>query len=190
MSVQRLFHIASEEDIVKGKCTDVYFIRTVDVLKTAGLDYVKVRAEFHSSSLPRGYKWAIFTGLKEVINLIKAAGLKVTLYAMPEGTLFYEDEPIMVIEGRYVDFAIFETTILGIIRHYSSISTKAARIKKIAGDKKVLFFGARAIHPAIQPMADRAAYLGGCDGVAEVLGAELIGIKPVGTMPHLSLIHI
>jgi nicotinate phosphoribosyltransferase len=179
-------HIARDDDILSGRTTDVYFQRTVEVLKNAGLSDVKVRAEFHVSSLPRDYKWAVFTGLKEVIEVLR--GRRVTLYAMPEGTVFYENEPVMVIEGPYLEFAVLETAILGILRHYSSISTKAARIKKLVGDKTCLFFGARALHPAIQPMADRAAYVGGCDGVATVLGAEMMGIKPSGTLPHALMI--
>lgn len=181
-----MFHVASPQDISLGRTADVYFLRTVEVLKNAGLSDVRVRAEFHVASLPRGYKWALFTGLKEVLELLK--NRKVTVYALPEGTAFYENEPVMVIEGPYLEFAILETAILGILRHYSSISTKAARIKKLAGDKTCLFFGARALHPAVQPMADRAAYIGGCDGVATVLGAEMIGIKPSGTMPHALMI--
>lgn len=181
-----VFHVAAPADIAAGRTADVYFLRTIDVLRSAGLSDVRVRAEFHVASLPRGYKWALFTGLKEVVELLK--GRRVTLYAMPEGTVFYENEPIMVIEGPYVEFAALETAILGIARHYSSISTKAARIKKAAGDKPCFFFGARALHPAIQPMADRAAYIGGCDGVATVLGAEMLGIKPSGTMPHALMI--
>lgn len=188
MIMERIFNIAYPEEVIKGEVTDVYFKRTVDILKAAGLEDVLVRAEFHVSSLPKGYKWAIFTGLKEVINLVQAAKLPITIYAMPEGSIFYEDEPIMVIEGRYVDFAIYETVILGILRHYSSISTKAARLKKLAGDKKIVFFGSRVVHPVIQPMVDRAAYIGGCDGVANTLGARLLGIEPVGTMPHALMI--
>ena len=166
--------------------SDVYFSYALETLKNAGLADVRVRAEFHVSSLPRDYKWALFTGLKEVIELLK--GRDVTLYAMPEGTVFYENDPLMVIEGPYSQFAVLETAILGIVRHYSSISTKAARVKKAVGDKLCLFFGARALHPAIQPMADRAAYIGGCDGVATIMGAKLIGIKPSGTMPHALMI--
>ena len=179
-------HIASLSDILSGRTTDIYFVRTVEVLRNAGLADVKVRAEFHVSSLPRGYKWALFTGLKEVVEILR--GRKVTLYAMPEGTLFYENDPLMVVEGPYLEFAVLETALLGIVRHYSSISTKAARVKKMVGEKTCLFFGARALHPAIQPMADRAAYIGGCDGVATVMGAELVGIRPSGTMPHALMI--
>lgn len=180
------FHIATADDIISGRATDVYFIRTVETLKAAGLDDAVVRAEFHVASLPEGYKWAVFAGLKEALYALE--GKPVTVYSLPEGTLFGENQPLMVIEGRYVDFAVFETTILGILRHYSSIATKAARVKKAAGDKSCLFFGARVLHPAVQPMADRAAYIGGCDGVAGVLGAELMGKQAVGTMPHALMI--
>jgi nicotinate phosphoribosyltransferase len=180
------FHIASQEDIIAGKATDIYFLRTVEVLRAAGLEDARVRAEFHVASLPRGYKWAIFAGLKEALYALE--GKPVTVYSLPEGSLFYENEPIMTIEGRYVDFAVFETTVLGILRHYTSIATKAARVKKAAGDRACLFFGARVLHPAVQPMADRAAYIGGCDGVAGVLGAELMGKRPAGTMPHALMI--
>ncbi len=188
MTNDRVFHVATVEEVLSGEVTDIYFRRTVETLRKAGLDNVVVRAEFHVTSLPRGYKWAVFAGLKEVINLITRAGLKVTVYALPEGTIFYEDEPLMVIEGRYVDFAVYETAILGILRHYSSIATKAARLKKLAGDRKILFFGARAVHPVIQPMVDRAAYIGGCDAVANVVGARLLGKEPIGTMPHALMI--
>jgi len=181
-----MFHVATPHDIVSGRSTDVYFTRTVEVLKNAGLTDVKVRAEFHVSSLPKDYKWAVLTGLKEVVEILKSR--RVTLYALPEGTVFYENDPVLVIEGPYLEFAVLETAILGILRHYSSISTKAARVKKLLGDKTCLFFGARALHPAVQPMADRAAYIGGCDGVATVLGAEMIGIRPSGTMPHALMI--
>lgn len=58
---------------------------------------------------------------------------------MPEGTLFKEIEPTMIIEGNYLDFGVYETALLGILRQESSIATKAARIKKLAQDKTVLF---------------------------------------------------
>ncbi|WP_291767936.1 nicotinate phosphoribosyltransferase [Caldivirga sp. UBA161] len=186
--MERAFTIASEDEVIRGEVTDVYFARTIDVLKAAGLDKVKVRAEFHVMNLPRDYEWAVYTGLSEVLELVKRAGLKVNVYSMPEGTVFQAKEPLMIIEGNYIDFAVYETPILGILRHYSSISSKAARIKYRAMNKQCLFFGARALHPIIQPMADKAAYMGGCDGVANIVGARLLGIPASGTMPHALMI--
>ena len=122
--------------------------------------------ELHTTKLPRGYEWAVYAGLEEVLHLLKDK--PVTVYSLPEGTLFKPGEPLMIIEGYYDDFAVYETPILGILRHYTSIATKAARIKKLAGKRTILFFGLRALHPALAPMADRAAYIGGVDAVSGV----------------------
>jgi len=181
------FYIASEDDLVNGIVTDIYFVRTKKILDTLNIRK-KVRMEFHTTSLPRGYEWAVYAGLEEVLKLLE--GKPVTVYSLPEGTLFKADEPLMIIEGYYSDFALYETAILGILRHYSSIATKAARIKKLAGDKTVLFFGLRAIHPALAPMADRAAYIGGVDAVSGVASEKYLGLKPSGTMPHALIIVV
>jgi nicotinate phosphoribosyltransferase len=52
----------------------------------------------------------------------------------------------------------------------------------------VLFFGLRALHPALAPMADRAAYIGGVDAVSGAISEKYLGVKPVGTMPHALII--
>jgi nicotinate phosphoribosyltransferase len=182
------FYIADEASILKGEITDVYFDRAVRTLEHLGFKEVKVRMEIHSYGLPKDYQWAVFTGLEEVLNLLE--GKDVTVYAMPEGTLFKEIEPVMIIEGNYLDFGVYETAFLGILRHYSSISTKAARIKRLALDKTVLFFGLRAVHPAIAPMVDRAAYIGGCDGVSGAFNEKTLGVKPSGTMPHALMLSV
>ncbi|MFP3232546.1 MAG: nicotinate phosphoribosyltransferase [Sulfolobaceae archaeon] len=182
------FYIADEASILKGEITDVYFDRAVRTLEHLGFKEVKVRMEIHSYGLPKDYQWAVFTGLEEVLNLLE--GKDVTVYAMPEGTLFKEIEPVMIIEGNYLDFGVYETAFLGILRHYSSISTKAARIKRLALDKTVLFFGLRVLHPAIAPMVDRAAYIGGCDGVSGAFNEKTIGVKPSGTMPHALMLSV
>ncbi|MFB0567814.1 MAG: nicotinate phosphoribosyltransferase, partial [Candidatus Bathyarchaeia archaeon] len=67
-------------------------------------------------------------------------------------------------------------------------ATRAARIKKVAGEKPIMAFGIRRMHPALSPMLDRAAYIGGFDGVSSLKGAETIGAKPMGTMPHALII--
>ncbi|BCU70796.1 nicotinate phosphoribosyltransferase [Stygiolobus caldivivus] len=182
------FYIANEESILKGEITDIYFNRTLKTLEHLGLKEIKVRMEIHSYGLPKNYQWAVFTGLEEVLNLLE--GKDVTVYSMPEGTLFKEVEPVMIIEGNYLDFGVYETALLGILRHYSTISTKAARIKKLAMDKTVLFFGLRALHPAIAPMVDRAAYIGGCDGVSGAFNEKTIGVIPSGTMPHALMLSV
>ncbi|MCS7143291.1 MAG: nicotinate phosphoribosyltransferase [Aigarchaeota archaeon] len=185
---KRLFFYAKEEEVLSGSVTDVYFQRARQVLRSLNLSERHVAAEVHAYSLPQGYSWGVLVGVKEVVNLLK--GLPVNVYSMEEGELFFAKEPVMCIEGNYLDFGIYETAVLGILRHESSVGTKSARIKFHSMDKPVIFFGMRCVHPIISPVIDRAAYIGGCDAVSNVLGAELLGERPVGTMPHAFIIVI
>ena len=186
-----MFHITDEEQIKKGLTTDIYFVRTKEILERENIRK-KVVAEFTTQS--QRYSWNLFTGLDEVMELLK--GLPINVWAMPEGTIFPSKDlngipiPVMVIEGVYSDFAIYETPVLGLICESSGIATKAARIKKVAGSRTVLSFGIRRMHPAIAPMIDRSAYIGGCDGVSSIIGAETIGKDPTGTIPHAFIINI
>ncbi len=179
-------YAASEEDIISGDATDIYFKRTKKIIEEAGLDNVLVRMEVHAYSLPRNYRWAVLAGLEEALAILR--GRKVNVYALPEGSIFYMKEPVMVIEGPYAEFAELETALLGVLRFSSSIATAAARMKKLAGEKSILYFGLRALHPAVYPAADRAAYIGGADGVSGYLAEKYLGVKPKGTMPHALII--
>ncbi len=176
------FFIATPEQIKAGAVADVYFQRTAAILDSKGVD-AYVRAEFVAKSLPDDWDWAVFAGLAEVMYLLKGVDVKVR--GMEEGAIFRATEPVLEIEGNYREFGIHETAALGLICQASGIATRAARCRKAAGpDRKLVSFGARRMHPAIAPMIERAAYIGGCDGVAVVASAELLGTEPVGTMPH------
>jgi len=176
-----MFFTADPQDIIDGKITDVYFERALRILKAKGIDPV-VKAEFIAKSLPDEWKWALFTGIDEAVPLLKK--LRVKVRSMKEGTVFYPYEPVMEIEGRYQEFCVYETALLGLICQASGVATKACRVKKLAGDRMVMSFGARRMHPILAPMIERNAYIGGCDGVAVVKSGELIGEDPMGTMPH------
>ena len=175
------FHTASFEDVKSGKVTDVYFDRTMEILKAKGIDK-RVKMEFRAKKLPKDWEWGILAGMEECVRLL--AGERVSVRCLPEGSLFRAFDPVMELEGMYTDFGVFETALLGLICQSSGIATMAARCKMAAGERKVISFGARRMHPAISPMIERSAFIGGCDGVAVVKSAELIEEKPVGTMPH------
>jgi nicotinate phosphoribosyltransferase len=176
-----MFLTADPEDILEGKITDVYFERALKILKARNINPV-VKAEFIAKSLPDNWPWALFTGTGEAMELMKH--LKVKVRAMREGSVFYSYEPVMEIEGRYQDFCVYETALLGLICQASGVSTQAARMKKLAGERLVMSFGARRMHPILAPMIERNAYVGGCDGVSVVKSGEVIGEDPMGTMPH------
>jgi len=190
----RLFHYASDEEIKKGETTDIYFARTKQILEAKKLDKLRVVAEVTPGKLPMGWPWGILCGIEEETRLFE--GCPVDVYSMPEGSVFYYTdsqgvrEPVMFIEGPYGEFCILETPLLGLICQASGVATRAARVKKVAGEKFVVAFGIRRMHPALSPMLDRAAYIGGLDGVSSLSGAKAAGAKPTGTMPHALIIAL
>jgi len=188
----RLFHCATDEEIKKGETTDIYFTRTKQIIEAKKLDKLRALAEVTPGKLPSEWPWGILCGIEEEAHLFE--GCNVDVYAMPEGSVFYHTdhrgvrEPVMFIEGLYGEFCLLETPMLGLICQATGVATRAARIKKAAGEKFVMAFGIRRMHPALSPMLDRAAYIGGFDGVSSLKGAEAIGAKPTGTMPHALII--
>ncbi len=182
-----MFYIASEDDLKKGKVTDVYFERALQIMKAKGISK-HVTMEIRTKGLPLNWPWAVFSGLEEVVELFKDKPVNVR--ALREGSVFYPYDPVLEIEGRYEDFGVYETEILGLLCQASGVTTGSARVKRAAGGKPVFSFGARRMHPAIAPMIERSAYIGGCDGVADMLGAQKIGLQPVGTIPHAFILLI
>jgi nicotinate phosphoribosyltransferase len=171
------FETVSDELIQSGECTDIYFVRTEEILATEKIN-PRVTMEVTASSLPD--HWAVFCGLADVLVLLD--GIPVTVDAMPEGTIFYRNEPVLRITGRYCDFCRYETAILGFLCHASGIATAAAHIKLAATGRPVYSFGSRRQHPAIAAMIERAAWIGGVDGVSNTCAPD--GMPIVGTMPH------
>jgi len=179
---KRSFHLATDAEIKAGEVHDVYFGRTVQILRQRG-DQKRAKAEIRLKSFPVGdWRWGILAGIEEAAALLE--GLPVDVWAMDEGTVFGAHEPVLAIEGTYVEWAQFETALLGLLCQASGIATKAARCKKAAGERQVISFGARRMHPALAPMIERNAFVGGCDGVAVTKAAELIDADPMGTIPH------
>ena len=183
----RHFNVASDEEIKTGNTSDVYYLRTKEVLEASRINR-RVVAELTTGRLPEDWKWGVFCGLDEVLTLYE--GLPVDVYSVPEGTIFPpKDEkgyrlPLMTVSGMYTDFVTVETATIGLLCQASGIATSAARVKKAAGNRTVFAFGIRRMHPAMAPMLDRSAYVGGFDGVSGIAGAAILGLEPTGTMPH------
>ncbi|MBU7023876.1 MAG: nicotinate phosphoribosyltransferase [Theionarchaea archaeon] len=189
--MSKIFFVASDEEIKNGKTTDIYFERTEDILKKMNISK-SVVAEVTCGGIPNSWPWGILLGTEEVARLFE--GIPVTVYSLREGTFFRaKDEkgvrtPVVVIEGDYASFCVYETPLLGFICQASGIATAAARVKKVAGEKTVLSFGARRMHPSITPMISRACYIAGFDGVSAVISADMLHIPATGTMPHALII--
>src|SRR3972149_11829161 len=119
-------HIATFEDVVAGRVTDAYFVRTMEILRAKGIDK-EVRAEVFAKNLPGEGPWAVLAGIEEASNLL--ATLDVAVRAMPEGTIFRPCQPVLELAGSYPGFAVYETALLGLLCQASGVATKAARCR-------------------------------------------------------------
>src|SRR5438876_8743079 len=186
--------MATEEEIKNAQTSDVYFERTKEILEKEGLSDIHVTAEITTGSLPKNWEWRIVAGIEEASHLLE--GLNIRVRSLPEGTLFRPvdslgvREPVLVIEGRYLDFCLYETPLLGLLCQASGIATMASRVRKAAGAKTIFSFGISRALPSLAPMIDRACFIAGFDAVSSMIGAKLLGKSPTGTMPHSLIIAI
>src|SRR6267378_971003 len=107
---RRPFHTASDAEIKRGDVSDVYFERTVEILRHRN-DRKRVKAEVYVKSLPDDWQWGILAGIHEAAALLE--GVPVTVRAMDEGTLFGPYQPVLTLEGTYVEWARYETALIG-----------------------------------------------------------------------------
>jgi nicotinate phosphoribosyltransferase len=177
----RPLHAATPEEILQGDVSDAHFLRTREVLEAAGRD-PRVTAEVRPETLPRGWSWAVVAGTAEALSLL--ADREVDVVGLPEGSVIYEEEPALVISGRYLGFGDLATSLLGVLCQATGVATAAARLKLAAGGSPVYASGAKRVHPAVAPVIDRAAFVGGCDAVSTVMGGEMVGMAPAATIEH------
>ena len=177
------FDIVGPEAIRDGTATDAYFPRTETTLRHAGRNPTVV-AEVTADQFPDG-DFELLAGVKDAATLLAGRGVDVD--AMREGRLF-DGGPVMRIEGPYLEFARFETSLLGLLSHASGMATGALEVRRAAPASTVLSFGARHVHPSIAAVVERSALIAGLDGFSNVAAGEVLGREAGGTMPHALLI--
>lgn len=177
----RKYDLLTESEIDSGRATAAYYLRTEEILDHAD-ENPHVVAE---CSAPDG--WWVLTGLKDATRLLE--GLPVDVYAPSPGTVV-SGGPVLRIEGPYRSFARYESPLLGFLSHASGIATAAMEVRAAARDRTVLSFGTRRQHPALGAMIERAALVGGADGIGNAAGGDCIGVEAGGTMPHALVIAL
>jgi nicotinate phosphoribosyltransferase len=163
-------------EIRAGATADVYFARGADILRRIGRLDTPVVAEVFSQGD------GLLCGVEEALGLL--AGQDVDVDSLGEGETFSPKEPVMRLSGPYGAFGLFETALLGILASASGWASAARRVREAAPGVTLISFGARHVHPAVASTMERAAIVGGLDGVASVLAARLADQEPLGTVPH------
>lgn len=171
------------QEWLNGDTADVYFLRTVDILKKEGINPVVTMEVF-----PR--RDGILCGIEEVKSLLRQVlpADNAQVWALDEGETFSKKEVVLRITAPYQSFGVYETCYLGILAHCSGWATAARDCVQAARGLPVLSFGARHVHPSVVSVMEYSAIVGGCTGCASTAGARLAGMSPVGTIPHALII--
>lgn len=122
---------------------------------------------------------------EEFLEYLQSFKFTGDIYAFPEGTIMYPNEPVITVVASLIDAQLIETAVLLQINHQSLIATKTRRIVKAANGMAVSDFGARRAHNMDAAVyGARAAYIGGAVGTATVLAGQMFDIPISGTMAH------
>ena len=173
------------EAVLSGETADIYFARTVEILRREGLNPIATMEAFTSGA-------GVLCGIEEVKALLDRVLPKANreVWALDEGDDMDTKEVVLRFRAPYQSYGLYETAIIGILAHCSGWATAARECVKVARGIPVISFGARHVHPSVAGVMDYAAIVGGCAGCSSVAGARLAGIEPSGTMPHALIIVI
>ncbi len=168
---------------LSGETADVYFPRTVEILKKEGINPVATMEVFPSRA-------GVLCGMEEVKALLARVLPEDNreVWALSEGESFDKKEVVLRIKAPYQSYGTYETTYLGILAHCSGWATAARECVNAAQGIPVISFGARHVHPSVVGVMEYSAIVGGCSGCASTVGAKLAGMKPIGTIPHALII--
>lgn len=122
---------------------------------------------------------------EEFLEYLKNFKFEGDIYAIPEGTPIFPNEPVVTVRAPAIQAQLIETMLLLLMNHQSLIATKANRIVRAAQGRAVSEFGSRRAQGTSGAiLGARAAFIGGCSGTANVLSDELYNIPSTGTMAH------
>ncbi len=191
--------------------TDLYELTMLQAYYDRGMNDVAV-FEFFSRKLPRERGFLMAAGLEQVIDYL--SGLRFSfedieylestrrfsaeflksledlsftgdVYAMPEGTLFFRDEPILRVVAPLREAQLIESRIVNLLHFQTIVASKAARCVLAAPEKLLIDFGMRRAHGAEAGLLSaRASYIAGFSGTATVLAGQRYGVPVFGTMAH------
>jgi nicotinate phosphoribosyltransferase len=171
--------------VLSGETADVYFARTVEILRLEGLNPVATMEFFASRA-------GVLCGMEEVKALLSRVLPEDNreVWALADGDNIKQKEVVLRVTAPYQSYGLYETAIDGILAHCSGWATAARECVEAAQGIPVVSFGARHVYPAIAGIMDYSAIVGGCAGCSSVAGAKLVGIEPAGTIPHALILVI
>ena len=196
-----------------GDCllTDLYQLTMLDAYRAHGMNDTAV-FELFVRKLPPGRNFLVAAGLEQALEYLEAlrfgpgdlewiartgrfspgfadylSRLRFAgdVHAMPEGTVFFPNEPILRVTAPLPEAQLVESRLLNLLHFQTLVAAKAARCSLAAPGKLLVDFGFRRAHGAeAGVLAARAAYVAGFSGTATVQAGRAFGIPLYGTMAH------
>jgi nicotinate phosphoribosyltransferase len=191
--------------------TDLYQLTMVTAYHELGMEQPAV-FEFFVRSLPAGRGFLLAAGLRQVLDYLEglcfepadlewlgqtgrfkpdalrrlsAMRFSGDVDAMPEGTVFFANEPVLRVTAPLPEAQLVESRVINLLNLQTTIASKAARCRLAAVDRKLVDFGMRRAHGAEAALlAARACYVAGFDATATVEAGRRFGIPITGTMAH------
>jgi len=179
----KLAKFEPSEAVLSGETADIYFARTIEILRQEKLNPIATLEVFSSRA-------GIICSMEEV----KALLAKVLpednreVWALAEGEAIDMKEVVLRITAPYQSYGLYETAIDGILAHGSGWATAARECVEAAQGIPLVSFGARHVHPSVAGVMEYAAIVGGCVSCSSVIGAKLADVEPTGTIPHALII--
>jgi nicotinate phosphoribosyltransferase len=176
-------HFEIPDSWLNGETADIYFPRTVEILKKEGINPVATMEVFP-------HRAGILCGIEEVKALLTQVlpENNCEVWSLSQGEPFDRKEVVLRIKAPFQSYGTYETAYLGILSHCSGWATAARECVDAALGAPIISFGARHVHPSVVGIMEYSAIVGGCTGCASTSGAKLAGIQPTGTIPHALII--
>jgi len=122
---------------------------------------------------------------RDFLDYLASFRFRGEVHAMPEGTVFFADEPILRVTAALPEAQLVETRLINLLHFQTLVASKAARMVLAAPGKQLIDFGLRRAHGAEAGLlAARASYLAGFAGSATLIAEPVLGIPVFGTMAH------
>ncbi len=171
------------EAVLSGETADIYFARTIEILRHEGLNPMATMEVFPSRA-------GMLCGMEEAKALLGRVlpRERREVWALEEGESMDVKEVVLRFRAPYQSYGLYETALCGILAHCSGWATAARECVAAARGLPIISFGARHVYPSVAGILDYSAMVGGCAGCSSVAGAKLTGVAPSGTMPHALII--
>ena len=177
-------------DYSPAMMTDMYEYTMLDAALKDGTANRKCVFEIFTRHLPEGRRYGVVAGTGRILDALERFHFSGSVKGYREGEMFFPNSPVLQVEGTFGECTLLETLLLSILNYDCAVASAASRMVTAAKDRPCMDMGGRRTNEWSAVAASRAAVVGGFQGTANLLAAQLYGLKAIGTAAHcFTLVH-